>query len=75
VSSSRAAIDTVRGGAAALLGWVTPFRGGVVEAGVGLVWAEAGPPRATSVRPTRKRGFGFITGERGKGEDTGQELV
>jgi hypothetical protein len=46
----------------------------VLGAEVGLVWAAAGPPRATSVRPRRKRGLDFITGKKGKGEDTDREL-
>ncbi len=56
--------DAVRGGAAALLGWETSFLGGVLGAGVGVVWAEAGPHRATSVRPSRKMGSGFMTRKR-----------
>lgn len=59
--------DAVRGGAAALLGWETPLPGGVLGAAVGVVWAEAGPRRATSVMPSRKRGSGFITREKVKG--------
>jgi hypothetical protein len=74
VSIFRADIDPVRGDAAALLGGATPFRGAVVGAGVGVVWAEAGPPRATSVRPNRKRELGVITRKKGKGEDADQEL-
>ena len=58
--------DPVGGDAAVLLGGATPFRGTAVGAGVGVVWAEAGPPRATSVRPNRKRELGVIIRERGK---------
>ena len=59
--------DAVRGGAAALLGWGTPFLREVLGAGVGVVWAEAGPHRANSVMPSRKMGSGFITREKVKG--------
>jgi hypothetical protein len=48
--------DAVRGGTVALLGCETLFLAGVLGARFGVVWAKAGPHRATSVRPSRKRG-------------------
>jgi hypothetical protein len=74
VSIFTVAIDAVRGGAAALLGCGAPSPAGVLGAGGGVVWAEAGPLRATSVRPSRRRELGCITREKGKGEDTDHEL-
>jgi hypothetical protein len=66
VSIFTADLAAVRGEAAALVGWGASFPGEVFGEGVGVVWAEAGPQRATSVRPSRKKGLGFITGEKGK---------